>query len=267
MKIISLNAWGGQVWPALGGWAQTVGADVLSCQEMIAPAETSPEWLAYRDAYRSLNQRADLFGDISKRLPEHTGDFIAAAEGPLKDMSGKVFRSRHGLGQWVSNRYVIVKRQHGFVCGSFRAQGWGAEPVPRAFQAVRIACPADVNGGRDLTVAHFHGLRDANGKQDTPERAEQARRAITLLSQIAKPDDAVVLSGDFNVRPDSETLSIFSAWGLRDLVGTADTRTQLYAKPVRHANYMLVSKSVQVKSFAAPADPVVSDHRPLILDL
>jgi endonuclease/exonuclease/phosphatase family metal-dependent hydrolase len=62
-------------------------------------------------------------------------------------------------------------------------------------------------------------------------------------------------------------LAIFAKWGLRDLGGQQDTRTTLYPKAIRHANYMLVSASVDVKSFEVPADPVVSDHRPMILSI
>lgn len=264
MRIISLNAWGGQVWPALDGWVSTCGADILCLQEVTKPAQPSPPWLAYRDPFRNLNQRSNLFGDMSARLPQHQARFSAAAEGPLSDVGGKVYRSRHGLGQWVASDLTIAATGDGFVHGAFRRDGWGAEPVPRAFQAVRVSGP---RLKRPLTVAHFHGLRDPSGKGDTDVRRAQAHKARALLSHIASSQDDVVLCGDFNVLPDSETLDLFKDWGLRDLVGSADTRTSLYTKPVRHANYMLVSPSVQVASFDAPAGPVVSDHRPLILTL
>lgn len=264
MRLISLNAWGGQVWPALGSFLAGASVDVISLQEVIRPVDPSPAWLAYRDPNRSLNQRADLFGDVSGRLPDHTASFMPAAQGPLSDISGKEYQSHHGLGQWVSHDLDVQARSDGMVHGQFRAEGWGDDPVPRAFQAVRVT---QTGRAPPVTIAHFHGLRDPDGKHDTPARAEQAKRAITLLSQIASPQDDVVLSGDFNVLPDSETLAIFTAWGLRDLVGVKDTRTQLYSKPVRHANYMLVSASVKVASFEIPADPPVSDHRPLILDI
>lgn len=73
MKIISLNAWFGQVWPALGSWAGSCGADVMCQKEVIRPSEPSPPWLAYRAPHRSLNQRSDLFGDMSAKLPDHMG--------------------------------------------------------------------------------------------------------------------------------------------------------------------------------------------------
>jgi endonuclease/exonuclease/phosphatase family metal-dependent hydrolase len=264
MKIISLNAWGGQVWPALGSWIGSCGGDVVCLQEVIRPSEPSPPWLAYRDAHRSLNQRSDLFGGISAALPDHSAGFFPAAMGPLSDTGGKTYQSQQGLGQWVAPHLDIQLRQDGFVHGAFRADGWGMDPVPRGFQAVRIT---KVGRASPVTVAHFHGLRDIGGKGDTPARADQAKRALTLLSQIASPQDDVVLAGDFNVLPDSETLAMFADWGLRDLVGHQDTRTALYSKPIRHANYMLVTASVDVKSFEVPANPVVSDHRPLILSI
>ena len=55
--------------------------------------------------------------------------------------------------------------------------------------------------------------------------------------------------------------------GLRDLVGTADTRTSRYPKPVRHASYLLVSDVAAVERFEILIEPEVSDHRALILDI
>lgn len=55
--------------------------------------------------------------------------------------------------------------------------------------------------------------------------------------------------------------------GLVDLVGTADTRTSRYQKPLRHASYLLVSDLGAVTHFDALATPEVSDHRALVLDL
>lgn len=67
--------------------------------------------------------------------------------------------------------------------------------------------------------------------------------------------------------PDSDTFDVLAAIGLVDLVGTTDTRTSRYTKPVRHANYLLVSDVDAVQCFDVPATPEVSDHRPLILDI
>jgi hypothetical protein len=122
-----------------------------------------------------------LYSDISATLPDHKAGFFPAAMGPLSDTAGKTYQSQHGLGQWVAPHLDIWSQHDGFVHGAFRTDGWGIDPVPRGFQAVRII----QNGrARPLTVAHFHGLRDVGGKGDTPARADQAMRALTVLSKL-----------------------------------------------------------------------------------
>jgi endonuclease/exonuclease/phosphatase family metal-dependent hydrolase len=73
--------------------------------------------------------------------------------------------------------------------------------------------------------------------------------------------------GDLNLLPGSETFAVLGAIGLVDLVGTADTRTSRYLKPVRHASYLLVSNPAAVRGFEVLAEPEVSDHRALLLDI
>lgn len=84
---------------------------------------------------------------------------------------------------------------------------------------------------------------------------------------MQQPDDRLVVCGDLNLLPDSATFDTLGALGLVDLVGTADTRTSRYAKPLRHADYLLVNRPHEVQRFEIVAEPEVSDHRPLVVDL
>lgn len=129
--------------------------------------------------------------------------------------------------------------------------------------AVRVA---DRDGGR-FTVAHLHGVRLASGKGDTPQRRRQAEAVAALVGRVRGPDDLVVVTGDLNILPDSETFDVLGRAGLTDLVGTTDTRTSVYTKHVRHADYLLVSDPGAVASFEVLAEPEVSDHRPLVLEV
>jgi len=266
LRIISLNAWGGQVWDALRDWLPVSGADVLCLQEVIRALEPGPDWLHYGDAFRSLDQRADLFGDVCACLPAHQARFAPAARGPLRDAEERTHRSEHGLGQWVAPHLALAGQWQGFVHGAFRPDGWGPEPVPRTCMISRIG----TQDGATLVVAHLHGLRDPSGKGDTPARSEQWQRLAAALTAFREPDEPMVVAGDLNVLPGSEVFTVLGKLGLTDLVtsrGITDTRTVLYEKPQRHANYLFVSKQVQVKAFTVPEAPVVSDHRPLILDI
>lgn len=266
MRLVSLNAWGGQVWSALEAWLPGLGADILCLQEVIRAPVPSPDWLRYVDRYRRLDQRADLFGDVCRLLPGHQARFAAVARGGLADAAGRHYPSEHGIGTWVARDLAVSGSFQGFVHGSYRHRGWGAEPVPRAIQIQRIADPAS---GGSLLYGHFHGLRDPAGKHDTPARAAQTRAVVAALSAMMRPGEPVVLAGDFNLLPDSRFFDAMREIGLSDLVtgrGHDDTRTSLYRKEQRHADYLLVSAEVRVEAFDVPARPEVSDHRPLILD-
>lgn len=267
LRIVSLNAWGGRCWPALGEWIAALKPDVLCLQEVTRAPCPSPPWLEYRDAHRVLDQRTDLFADVSACLPGWQAGFAAAARGPLRSPEGRKWVSEHGLGTWVAPGLAVTERVQGFVHGSFRRDGWGPEPVPRAMQVLRIELP---NNGETCVIGHFHGLRDPSGKGDTPARARQAGKALALLRGVATEGEAVVMGGDFNILPGAESFAIWRNGGLADQVaarGIADTRTVLYRKPQRHANYMLTGGALDILSFEVPGSPVVSDHRAMIIDI
>lgn len=120
-----------------------------------------------------------------------------------------------------------------------------------------------------ITVAHIHGLRGTDGKHDNMEREAQAHAFLDLIKRVWRPDEKLVVCGDFNVLPESATFDTLGTIGLIDLVttyGFADTRTSHYPKPERYADYMLVTPNIDVVDFSVVADPEVSDHRPLLLN-
>jgi endonuclease/exonuclease/phosphatase family metal-dependent hydrolase len=264
VRIVSLNAWGGAMFDELGEWLPRCGADVLCLQE-VTRTPGLDGWTSFRDAERHLPQRANLCADVGRLLPRHHPTFVASDAGPVRDGDDTVHRQDFGLATFVDERLPVIGLTADFVHRTFvEHEHWPAGDRPRAALGVRlIARP----GGRTVTVVNVHGLRDPAGKHDTPARRGQATRLAELVERLHRPGDLVVVCGDLNLLPDSETFDVLAGAGLVDLVGTADTRTSRYAKPSRHASYMLVSDPGAVTSFAAPASPEVSDHRPLILDV
>ncbi len=247
-------------------WLAGLKADVFCAQEVTHALDECPDWLHYGDAFRALDQRSDLLNDISGALPDHHMRFAPATRGSLQDGQGSDHPSEHGVAQWIAPGLTVVGQWQGFVHGSFRTGGWGPEPVPRSAQVTRLATAAN----ETFVVAHTHGLRDPSGKGDTDLRRAQWERFAAAIEEVRGPGDPVVACGDMNVRPGSEMFDILGGIGLTDLVttrGFESTRTALYSKPERHANYMLVSDLDRATFFDAPATPEVSDHRPLILSL
>jgi endonuclease/exonuclease/phosphatase family metal-dependent hydrolase len=264
VRIVSVNAWGGALFDRLIAWLPACAADVVCLQEVTRTPGLAG-WTQFDDTEHVLAQRADLFDDVRAALPRHQAAFFASDAGPVYDRDGARYAQDFGLGLFVDQRYAITASHAGFVHGAFMEHDqWPTDSRPRAAQAVRLL---DDEAQRTVTVVHLHGLRDPRGKGDTPARRAQAGRIAEFVAQIAAPEDLTVVCGDLNLLPDSETFDVLASIGLTDLVTTADTRTSYYPKPVRHAGYLLVSDPSAVRRFEILAEPEVSDHRALLLDL
>lgn len=267
---MSLNAWGGARYDALAAWLPTSGADVVCLQEVTRTRGLSG-WTSFADAERTLPQRADLFADVGALLPDHRGVFVPAEAGPVTDPSGRRHRQEFGLGTFVGPGATLLAERSAFVHGDFvEDDDWTASPRPRTAHALTVLPGPTTPPGeaaRPVTVVHLHGLRDPAGKHDTPARAAQAQRLAALVEAARRPGDLCVVCGDLNLLPDSATFAVLGDLGLVDLVGTADTRTSLYPKPVRHANYLLVSEPAAVQRFEIVCSPQVSDHAALLLEV
>ncbi|MEZ5380122.1 MAG: endonuclease/exonuclease/phosphatase family protein [Acidimicrobiales bacterium] len=264
VRIVSLNAWGGAMFAELAAWLPTCGADIVCLQEVTRVAGLGGS-TRFADGERSLPQRASLFDDVRRLLPRHRASFVVSDAGPVTTDDGVEHRQDFGLAMFVAETHPVIGERADFVHGHFVDHvEWQIADRPRLAQAVRVF---DRSSNTVVTVTHLHGLRDPSGKGDTPERRAQAQRLVSLIQSVREPGDLAVVCGDFNLLPGSETFEILAGIGLADLVGTADTRTSRYTKPSRHANYLLVSDPSRVRRFEALAEPEVSDHRALVLDL
>ncbi|MEV6344805.1 endonuclease/exonuclease/phosphatase family protein [Actinoplanes sp. NPDC051851] len=262
MRIVSVNAWGGAMAGELLGWLPGCGADVLCLQEVTRTPGLTGE-TRFADGERTLPQRATLLDDVRGALPRHQPFFVASDSGPVHDDAGHRYRQDFGLATFLAEDLPVTGVVSDFVHGEFTDHPEWPADRPRAALALRTVDHA----GRTVWVLQTHGLRDPLGKGDTPARRHQAERLLSLVRRIRDTKDIVVVCGDLNLLPDSETFEILSEAGLTDLVGAADTRTSRYPKPIRHASYLLISDPAAVKHFEIVKEPEVSDHRALLLDL
>lgn len=261
---MSLNGWGGRLHAELVAYLAAERPDVLCLQEVTATPGAPSDWLDYRDLGRVLPQRANVFAEVAAALPDHAAYFCPAAQGDLWN-GDEAVSSQWGLATFVHKRLPIIGQAQNFVHGAFSPDGFGDHPRSRNAHVVRVY---DFAARRPLTIAHMHGLRDPNGKHDTPERIAQARRLAALVRSVVEEGDGLVVCGDFNVEPDSATFPRLAELGLVDLVtarGFTDTRTSYYAKPGRYADYLLVNAPLMDADFEVVAAPEASDHRPLRL--
>ncbi|WP_299727116.1 endonuclease/exonuclease/phosphatase family protein [uncultured Tateyamaria sp.] len=261
-----LNGWGGKLHQHLLPYLSNAAPDILCLQEVIHSPASEKDWLTYRDGDHVLAQRANLFRDVSHALPDHQAVFCPAAQGVLWDGDQSI-PSQWGLATFVHRALPIIGQVQGFVHKDYSPVGYGDHPRSRSAHGVRVY---DYAADRSVSVTHVHGLRDLDGKMDTPERADQAQRLLELSRQVSAPGDLSVICGDFNVEPASETLAILADAGFTELVtgrGFDSTRNAQYKKPGKFADYMLIDSEAAVRGFDVIHDPEVSDHCPLVLEL
>ncbi|EFL90888.1 endonuclease/exonuclease/phosphatase [Ahrensia sp. R2A130] len=243
--------------------------DVLCLEEVVHTPNAPAAVMDYRDPKIGtiLPQRARMFDEICEALPGHRATFCPAARGDLWH-GEHAYPSEWGLATFVRRELTVIGQVQDFAHGGFGAHGYGDHPRSRSAHVVRLY---DFVADQPVTIAHLHGLRDLAGKDDTPERAAQAHCFADLIDVVHREGERLVVCGDLNVCPDSETLRILqSRLGLTELVtsrGFETTRTALYLKPERFADYMFVNDAVTVAAFDVLTQPEVSDHATLVLEL
>lgn len=120
--------------------------------------------------------------------------------------------------------------------------------------------------GEQLTVINFHGLWNGKGKGDSEDRILQTKNILDFTKKLTGEH---LLCGDFNLRPDTESIKLFQDVGMRNLIkeyNITSTRTSHYTKDEKFADYVFVTRGVRVKDFKVLPDEV-SDHAPLYLDI
>jgi len=264
MRVVSLNAWGGRLIEDLVAWLDVVQPDILCLQEVVQTPDSPSAWLEYRDDGQSLPQRANVLRDVARALPDHKASFCPAARGNLW-LGDREVPTLWGLATFVHPNLTLLGQAQGFVHGAFTPDGFGPHPRSRTGHVVRVWHPDQGT----LTVGHMHGLRDPAGKMDTPVRSVQVRKFADMVQGVSQPGDPVVVCGDFNVLPASETFRVLARIAPYNLVtsrGFEGTRTSHYPKPEKWADYMLVNGPLKDAAFDVVRDSEVSDHCALLLD-
>lgn len=240
MKLITLNAWGGYIEKPFFEFIENYhDIDIFCFQEIY---KNAPRTIATDGRKVDLN----LFNDLEKILTEHIGFFRP------------VVANSFGMGVFVKNSIKVLAEGEVIIHENPSYEGNGPRH-PRNLQWVKLATQ-----NKEWYALNIHGLWNGMGKTDTEERLIQSQKIKDFIDTLDKP---FVMAGDFNLRPDTESLKIV-ANGLNDLVNIYDvhsTRTSYYTKEERYADYIFTTKDIVVKHFEVMPNEV-SDHAPLLVD-
>ncbi len=241
MKIISLNLWGGRIRVQLKDFMlRHQDADIFCFQEIYHHAKQK---ICTENCTVNLN----LFSELQEILFDHDGYFCPVVKGV------------YGIAIFIKKTIAVVAKHE--VTVYHNPDYIGAGPShDRKIQS--ITC--ELNEVR-FNVINFHGLWNGKGKNDSPDRLEQARLIKEFLEQTNQPQ---ILCGDFNLSPDTQSMSMLDPLmvNLIKTHGIASTRTAFYPRQIRHADYVLISPDIKLNKFEVLGDEV-SDHSPLLLEI
>lgn len=243
MKLISLNTWGGILKRDLEVFIkeQAKDTDIFCFQEVFDNAVNARKVLGDIDI--------NLYGTLVSWLPGYES-FYAPSQ--TDDEGLAIFIKPnikpHAVGDIFVHRYLDAMESD------------DGKTIGRNIQYLQFT-----NEGQDYTIINFHGLWNGGGKGDSEDRLNQSRNIRKFIDGLETQH--VILIGDYNLEPDTESIAIL-AKGMRNLIteyGITSTRSHYYSKPVKFADYAIVSPEVKIEKFAVLQYPV-SDHLPLLLE-
>ena len=247
MKLISLNTYGGRAGvPALlDFFKKHDDADIFCLQEIYNGGETDNDEINENILGKTYN----LLTLIKETLPDYQVFFRPH----LKD--------HYGLAILVKNSLAVLEEGENFV---YKFKGYIPEGDlgfhGRNVQYVKINIDE-----KEVVICNFHGLWNGKGKTDTEDRISQSKNLIDFVTSLSKN---LVVAGDFNLLPDTESVRMIESSGLKNLIkdyGITSTRTSLYTKPDKYADYVFTSPTIETDEFKVLPDEV-SDHAPLFID-
>ncbi len=254
MKIVTLNLWGGKLYEQLMEFVRehSKGVDVFCFQDALfgSKSEFSP----------IQKGRINLFTELSLVLNDF--DSFVHKDPAESFIHGEFLDPDVGCGQVIFVRKGIRVLESGnFKSHPDQSYTRGGDMLSGKCQWVKI----ELDTGENATILNLHGLWKAHSqKKDIPERLEQSRVIKEFLSShIGKK----VICGDFNIVNDGNAMNMLEE-DMVNLVKAYDiksTRNRHYPKDERFADYILVSRDIEVKAFQALPDEV-SDHLALLVD-
>jgi exonuclease III len=240
MKLISLNIWGARMREQLLEFIlRNKDIDIFCFQEIYHNAAES-------FAQREIQPTLDIFTKLQEALPNHNSYFRPTVAGT------------YGIGIFIKKEILVLEEGELVIHENPNFSGRGGD---HSRNLEWIVC--DIKGVK-YSIVNVHGLWNGIGKTDTEDRLEQSRKIKNFLNTLSAPK---ILCGDFNLRPDTKSIEMFED-EMKNLIkeyNITSTRTRLYDKTEKFADYMFVSPDLEVLDFKVLPDEV-SDHAALLLE-
>jgi len=240
MKLMTLNVWQGRLERVLLKHLEQQNIDFACMQEAVDyKGKTGGIISSYSKIGTSLRLKEQFFS-------------------PLNAI--KFGKNELSFGNVIYSKLPFTKTENIFTRGSYKADfDFDVDDYNiRGLQHVTV----DV-GGKNLHILNHHGHHIEAHKLGDDETMRQISMIKDYIKQL---DGAVILCGDFNLSPESESIKQLDSilQNLSVAYSLKTTRSLLtYKEEV--CDYIFVNEGVDVKGFSMD-NTIISDHNALILD-
>jgi endonuclease/exonuclease/phosphatase family metal-dependent hydrolase len=240
MKLLSLNVWQGRLERVLLKHLEALEVDFACMQEAV---DISGQSLGLVTSYQKVGKSLKLDQQFFSQL-------ISTKFGNKDMVFGNVTYSSVPFAQTSE----VFTRGHHSRDHDFDAEDYNI----RAFQHTVI-----VINGKKLNLINHHGHHIDEHKLGDSETERQVSQIIDYIQGL---DGAVILCGDFNLSPESQSIKLIEASleNMSTKYSLNTTRSNLtYKKEV--CDYIFVNDQIKVNNFAMDTT-IISDHNALIID-
>jgi endonuclease/exonuclease/phosphatase family metal-dependent hydrolase len=252
IKVLSLNLWnGGRLFDQVFEFLQKQQADIMLLQE------------AYDGKSLDIEKRLRTTQLLKNIFPNHSHHFAPAF------LDTRPIEGNMENGQLIISKFPLRKTQTIHLDISYGTYDHDSLTDFTDFPAVLQTALIEV-GGQQIKLLNIHGPVNNDGSADTQRRL---RMRDVVLGEIEK-QPSVILSGDFNVQPQTQTIrdienkltNIFK----EELTTTFNTKQKNLEKYPGFAtavvDMMFITPNIKViEKSCAQVD--ISDHLPLVVTL
>lgn len=240
MKLMQLNVWGGRLGKQIQNLIDQEKPDVICLQEAVSiKGGSNGGWF--------------LTVDEIKRLYK-----MSLAYSPV--ISFSFMRRNAEFGNAILTKAKLVNQNTVFTRLEYKKDFDFENDDYNIRNLLHVVVD---NKGKDLHILTHHGHHVPNHKKGNEETLRQCNQIAEYIKGLR---GEIILTGDFNLEPNSESMEKINKI-LRNLA--IETQLTTTRTPLTHktevCDYIFVNEEVRVKSFNA-LDDVVSDHKALILE-
>jgi endonuclease/exonuclease/phosphatase family metal-dependent hydrolase len=242
VRLLQLNTWSCKLAPEIVRLLDTTNPDVVTLQEVVSTVHDGK-----------------ILDTIDSVFSEHP--FSSRYYTPLVEFAFMHHQASRG-NLIASNLPFVAQSQfwtHGTCATDFDYQDSGGYNIARNIAHVTHRLDDD-------TPLHILTLHGYHLKEHKLGNEETMRACKMLIEYISTLEGGIIVTGDFNLSPESESIHFINQ-SLRNLsveYGLTTTRNHLTTKK-EVCDYIFVNDQINVSAFSM-SDMIVSDHNALSLD-